>query len=148
MDEKYNEREHEQFRENINNCVNSITELAKTTNGKLERVHDKIDDVHERVNNLTTETNARFQALSAKIIAILVGIVLTLLSVPASFIWNRTISQEKAGIDKTTFISINQKIDALSGQITKSQQISSENHETLNLIKKKYGIKNGQKEEK
>jgi tetrahydromethanopterin S-methyltransferase subunit G len=138
---KYDEKEHEQFREDIMALANSVNELAKVTNGKLDKVHSRIDDVHERVNQLTTDTNAKFQALSNKTIIILIGIVFTLLSVPATLIWNHTIAQTKAGIDKASYSSLEQKMAVISDQITKSGKVSEENQRSLNSIKKKYGIK-------
>ena len=131
---KYDEKEHEQFREGIMTCANSVNELAKVTNGKLDKVHDRIDDVHERVNELTTDTNTKFQALSNKTIIILIGIVLTLLSVPATLVWNHTIAQ-------TNYSSLEQKMATISDQITRSGKISEQNQKSLLLIKKKYGIK-------
>lgn len=138
---KYDEKEHEQFREGIMACANSVNELAKVTNGKLDKVHDRIDDVHSRVNELTTDTNAKFQALSNKTIVILIGIVLTLLSVPATLIWNHTIAQAKAGVDKASYSSLDQKMNVISDQLIKNGKLSEDNQKALFYIKKKYRIK-------
>lgn len=138
---KVDEKEHQQFREGIITCANSVNELAKVTNGKLDKVHTRIDDVHERVNQLTNDTNTKFQALSNKTIVILIGIVLTLLSVPATLVWNHTIAQTKAGADREVYSSLSKKIDDISNQLTKNGRISESNQKALVSIKKKYGIK-------
>jgi len=112
-----NEKAHEEIHEQMRGCIQGISELAKATNGKLERVHSRIDD-------LTTVMNDRMHSANTYIISTLVGIVLTLLTAGGGLVYNAVV-KNKADIE------LNSKISSIHEQLATQDIKRNSNYKTI-----------------